>query len=77
MLILEIAVLACVLAVLIAVLFFMLCYTRLRLAEMKAPHAPRDEVKGAEAPKPAPGSVDEGFENIMTYGVGEKKGDSL
>lgn len=76
MLILKFAVLTCALAVLIALLFSMLCYTRLRLAEIKA----RDEVKGAagpEAPKHAPGSVDEGFENIMTFSVGEKKGGSL
>ncbi|MET0017133.1 hypothetical protein [Oscillibacter sp.] len=78
--ILEIGVLACVFAVLIALLVFMLCYTRLRLAEIKAAHAPRVEVKGPEGVeviKPVPESVDEGVENIMTYGVKAKTGDSL
>jgi len=79
--ILEIGVLACVFAVLIALLVFMLCYMRLRLAEIKAAHGtPRGEVKGPEGIeviKPAPGSVDEGVENIMTYGVKAKTGDSL
>lgn len=78
--ILEIGVLACVFAVLIALLVIMLCYTRLRLAEIKAAHTPRVEVKGPEGIeviKPVPGSVDEGVENIMTYGVKSKTGDSL
>jgi len=79
--ILEIAILACILAVLIALLTFMLCYTRLRLSEMKATHCVRPgdapPTTDPEVPKPAPGSMDEGIENIMTYRVDEKKGDSL
>jgi hypothetical protein len=80
--ILEIAILACVFALLLALLIGTLCYTILRLAEIKAAHddTTKIEVKGpdgVEVIKPAPGSMDEGIENIMTYGVGEKKGDSL
>lgn len=79
--ILEIAILACILALLIVLLVSILCYTRLRLAEVKAAPCARPgdgpPTTDPEAPKPAPGSVDEGIENIMTYGVGEKKGDSL
>lgn len=79
--ILEIAILACILVLLLVLLVSVLCYTRLRLAEIKAAHCvhPSEPPRKSdpEATKPAPGSMDEGIENIMTYGVGEKKGDSL
>ncbi|WP_312635123.1 hypothetical protein [Oscillibacter sp.] len=79
--ILEISILTCALILLIALLVSILCYTRIRLAEIKAcgnfkpEHG--DEGRTQELAKPFPGSVDEGVENIMTYSVGAKAGDSL
>lgn len=79
--ILEIAILACIMMIWIALLVSVLCYTRIRLAEIKARGRRNPEDGGVNVPqelaKPFPGSVDEGVENIMTYGAGGKAGDSL
>lgn len=79
--ILEIAILACIMMIWIALLVSVLCYTRIRLAEIKARGRCSPEDGGVndhqELAKPFPGSVDEGVENIMTYSVGGKAGDSL
>lgn len=77
--ILEIAILACIMMIWIALLVSVLCYTRIRLAEIKARGRCNPEDGGVNVPqelaKPSPGSVEEGFENIMTYRTGD--GDSL
>ena len=79
--ILEIAILACIMMIWIALLASVLCYTRIRLAEIKARGRRNPEDGGVNVPqelaKPFPGSVDEGVENIMAYSVGGKAGDSL
>ncbi len=79
--ILEIAILACILVLLIALLVSVLCYTRIRLAEIKARRSfsPEDDSTKTQedSAKPIPGSVDEGVENIMTYRVNGSAGDSL
>lgn len=79
--ILEIAILACIMMIWVALLVSVLCYTRIRLAEIKARRSFSPEDGGVNVPqelaKPIPGSVDEGVENIMTYRVNGSAGDSL
>lgn len=70
--ILEVAILACLLALLVVLLVAALCYTRIRLAEIRAGVSKHED---GEPAKVLPGSVEEGFENIMTYRTGD--GDSL